>query len=84
MYYEILGSFISGETRVFRVSVQRIGAHLAPMLSHWLSCIDGSFAPCVSFAENTSKLSPPKSADRTDDRASATVRDRAENKVRAP
>jgi hypothetical protein len=24
--------------------------------------MDGSFAPCVSFTENTSKLSPPKSA----------------------
>src|SRR5260221_7473085 len=38
-------SFISGETRVFRVSAQRIGANLAPMLSQWLSCVSTQFAP---------------------------------------
>src|SRR5271154_6228508 len=32
-------SFIPGETLVFRVSVQRIGAHLALKVSRWLSCI---------------------------------------------
>src|ERR1022692_945232 len=45
-----------------RASTATSGTQCVTTVSALLSCIHGFFAPRLSFAENTSKLSPPKSA----------------------
>ena len=53
---------ISGETRAFKISVQRHGTQCGPKASRRLSCVAGFLTPRKSFAENTSKLFRPGTA----------------------